>query len=128
MSATDTETYDAPFGWNHALRVIPLTKAGPMHIVDADWPVVAGALDRERGTAGSTDERVIWLKARRHADGRVIIYGSRVGPVTIRGGEIVPAGASLVVPILRLARWLDAPPHLANALADELKLVPRRGE
>lgn len=111
--------YDAfPSGGFGGTRLITLTTAAAVHVAISEWPAIAGELEREYGEPGSEDERAVWLRVRGHIDGSMIVYGKRIGPITISGGEIVPAGGDVVVAILRLGRLLAAPQHLANRLID----------
>lgn len=47
-------------------RTITLTKRAPVQIVESEWPVISYAKDDTAGWA---------IRVRRHADGRVIVYG-----------------------------------------------------
>lgn len=56
-------------------RTITMTDRSPVAIVDSDWPIVAeAAVDDDHQRVNQWSQRS-WVKVRRHADGRVLIYG-----------------------------------------------------
>ncbi len=81
-------------------RTVTLTDRDPVTIAEADWPQIGRA---EIGGDGPHDWMAATLVARRHADGRTLVYGvlrrfaaprHRTG-ATIRAGEVVAAGGDV---------------------------------
>lgn len=97
-------------------RTITLTDRAPVRIVESEWPVVSVARDDAAGWA---------VRVRRHADGRVIVYGSRG---VAREGELlasVSASDAVADAILRVGALCGAPGSaiaqcIANLPAEEL--------
>lgn len=81
-------------------RIITLTDARPVKIVEADWPVVAVA---KTFGDGHIEVQANWTKAirvREHSDGRRIVYGTHDrGPGGMHMGFRGAAGGSIVPPI-----------------------------
>jgi hypothetical protein len=105
------------------VRTITLTTAAPVRIREADWPFIAQASETE-GKGGNAE--VTWMKVRRHADGRAIVYGGRDcedRPLGMRGGELVKSGGDIAAAIWRLSRELDASDLLTRELIAKLPAV-----
>ena len=67
---------------NQKKRTITLTNRAPVSIVEADWPVLAYALNDSYEGGGSWDQDnaqgeldKYYLTARQHSDGRTLVYG-----------------------------------------------------
>jgi hypothetical protein len=91
-------------------RIITLTDRPPVQIAERDWPQIA----RSAGmTADDGSSRYGELRARRHADGRAIVYGRRIddvnGALRHRGGELVPAGGDIAAACRRVGETLRLP-------------------
>lgn len=91
-------------------RTITLTGRSPVKIHEDEWPVIAHA-KAEDPTHRYT------LIARRHADGRHLVYGVAdardwKAHQSWRGGEIVDAGADLVATIRRVG--VDLPERVVH--------------
>lgn len=94
-------------------RTITLTNRPPVKIREAEWPVIASAVERPgsfaNGTPVSDDETDEYsIRVRQHVDGRTIIYG-RINAATAwthtedwRGGELLTAGADVAAAIRRV--------------------------
>lgn len=86
-------------------RIITLTARAPVEIVEANWPVIARAdgdsypksacCSDYSARRGGGELDIYILRVRRHADGRVIVYGvldaatAWTGSVDRRGGELL---------------------------------------
>ncbi len=118
---TDTTRYE------NKSRTITLSTAAPVRIRDAEWPFLSQAMTTER--EGTDQEETTWLKVRRHADGRSLVYGgvdarwTRSKFPDRRAGELVEPGGDVVAAIWRLARELDAPPLLTREAIAKLPAV-----
>lgn len=89
-------------------RTITLTSAIPVRIVDAEWPSIASASadwsDNPRIPCQANRSRKVWMRVRRHADGRTIVYSaaeydSRYADdesFTVRAGVVLGANADVV--------------------------------
>lgn len=55
-------------------RTITLTDAPPVKIIEDTWPIIAEG-SAHGGQYGFQAFDAAWIKARRHADGRTIVYG-----------------------------------------------------
>lgn len=101
-------------------RVITMSRRAPIRIRDAEWPILAEvSWSAEEGQdAGG------WLKVRRHADGRVVVYGGdsshRRFPDDLRAGELVAAGADVVAAIMLIAAELGAPHSITRSAIAQL--------
>lgn len=77
-------------------RIIPLTGRAPVKIDDSLWPIIAKA-STFSGEHECQANTIAWIRVRRHADGRVLVYGCResgpggwpVGAAGWRGGELL---------------------------------------
>lgn len=109
-------TNDAP----SKLRRISMTGAAPVQIADAQWPIYAQS-SWHGGLPPGTADRSCWLKVRRHADGRSIVYGgfdTKIeGERELRGGELVPVGGDLVAAIKRVSATCNAQECLDRCLS-----------
>ena len=94
---------------------ITLTNRAPVTIDPAQWGTIANA-GWYSGQYECQANEIEFLRVRRHADGRVIVYGVREsGPggmpmsyVGARGGELVLAGRSIAAAIQRVGESIDA--------------------
>lgn len=103
-SKTEFSIPDAAMKKDVAQRVITLTNAQPIRIIDADWTLIASGNgdsfignDHARHTQSTSNgelDRYI-LKVRQHNDGRTIVYGifdaasAWTGHEDRRGGELL---------------------------------------
>lgn len=89
---------------------ISMTRRPPISVAPSQWGTIADA----RWYAGAIECQASedgYLRVRRHADGRAIVYGQRgIGPGGMPagyrsryGGEILAAGADIAAAILRVA-------------------------
>ena len=95
-------------------RIVTLTGRAPVEIVEADWPIVARACsdtgndylsqsDHSQADRASLLTRY-YLMARRHADGRALVYAVVEGPGgTLRHGDLLAAIHSPGAPALAIA-------------------------
>jgi len=79
-------------------RTITLTGRPPVVITESDWPIIASARDR---WSGDLQNHIKWfIAARRHTDGRAIVYATylAVGPnghtASVRRGLLLPSDAT----------------------------------
>jgi hypothetical protein len=103
------------------MLTITLTGRPPVRIAKADWPIIA------EGRAFAHDGQVpkqanakttAWIRVRRHADGRAIVYGLWDHDTVWGDGRSVRAG--------RLLKADESMPEAIKAVGDELAAC--RGE
>jgi hypothetical protein len=86
-------------------RTITLTDRPPVRIDDDAWPCIAKAGWYE-GEIECQANRSGWLRVRRHADGRTIVYGAYDtawrGEACIRAGELLTIDCDVVAAIRRV--------------------------
>lgn len=82
-------------------RVITLTGRAPVRIVERHWPEIAA-------TGWDARDTRLWLRIRRHEDGRAIVYGGSMADRGRRAGEVVEVDGSIVPAIQRVAAALEA--------------------
>lgn len=115
-------------------RKITLTDRAPVQINEADWPVIArGSGDSFRGNDYGRRQQALaqgevdryFLTARKHADGRVLVYGvfdgasAWTGSEDRREGDLLDPGADLAVAIRRVGERCELPEAvIRDALAD----------
>jgi len=115
-------------------RTITLTGRAPVSIVEAEWPVIAkgdgdsyGSRDYSRHqqarSRGEID--VYCLRARRHADGRTLVYGVLVaasawtGSEDRRGGVLLAGGEDVATAIRSVGEECEIPDSvIRECLAD----------
>lgn len=101
-------------------RTITLTGRAPVRIVEEEWPVLARAdgdsaaasirrdYARHEQAAGQGELDDYALRVRRHADGRVLVYGlcdgatAWTGTESRRGGELLDRGDDVIAAIRRV--------------------------
>ena len=108
-------------------RTITLSGRAPVMINDADWPIIAEATANNSHNGIDRDAtRDAWMKVRRHADGRTIVYGCREtrfqGEHDRRAGVLVPSGENIeqVIQLVGGQLWGD---ELAQACLEDLPAV-----
>jgi len=57
------------------IRTITLTGRAPVKVRDSQWPIVAVASDHD-GQVECQANRKWWIRIRKHADGRLLVYGA----------------------------------------------------
>ena len=101
-------------------RTITLTGRPPVKIREDQWPIVAqGAYSNARPQSTRTVE--IWLRVRRHTDGRAIVYAGYTyeslwqgeEQLRVRVGDLIGPGDDLVRAIQRVGG------ELADRIEDE---------
>src|SRR5262245_17983911 len=98
---------------------IQLTRGPTVRIRGSEWPELSSAEEVEHGYPGSPKERAVWMRVRRHSDGRKIVYAARTGQCSIRCGELLdPADGlvELIAALRRLQALVDAPAVLVLRL------------
>lgn len=102
-------------------RTITLTDRPPVKINEAEWPVIAKG-DWHEGRIAAQANRSGWLRVRRHADGRAIVYGAYStqwgGERDRRGGELLDKDADVAAAINRVAESVNAEECAADCIAD----------
>lgn len=97
-----------------------MTNRPPVRVSDETWPIVASGAASHDDSGGRGNqpnrERTNWIRVRRHADGRHLVYG--VSDYTTRfqgesgysysGGELLDAGADPIPVIHRVAHGIMA--------------------
>ena len=108
-------------------RTITLSGRAPVTINGSDWPIIAEATANNSHNGIDRDAtRDAWMKVRRHADGRTIVYGCREtrfqGEHDRRAGVLVPSGANTeqVIQLVGGQLWGDG---LAQACLEDLPAV-----
>ena len=108
-------------------RTITLSGRAPVTINDADWPIIAEATANNSHNGIDRDAtRDAWMKVRRHADGRTIVYGCREtrwqGEHDHRAGVLVPSSENIeqVIQLVGGQLWGD---ELAQACLEDLPAV-----
>lgn len=105
-------------------EIILMTARAPVRIQTAAWPVIAQAEDQIGH--GPSPEFAWQITVRRHADGRVLVYGSRVGaPVgderdPLCAGYLYPNSLGLVTGIRQVEREIWARDGLSQAVLSRL--------
>ena len=106
---------------------IKLTDRKPVKISEKRWPIVAGIEDwdaSQLGLAWHEVSRSWWLRVRKHADGRFLVYGSWDSALpnerTRWGGYRLGAGADIVATIYELTEELGLSECTADQVAREL--------
>jgi hypothetical protein len=119
------------------LRTITMTDRPPVQIRECEWPEIASAIDDDCGETdyakrrqalaqGSADR--YYLRVRRHADGRSIVYGvldaaaaawrREAGGHDIRAGEVLEPGDDIVAALHRVGMACEFPERvIAEAIA-----------
>lgn len=86
-------------------KTVKLSGRPPVTFLEKDWPVTAKASDFSGGSGHACQaNEEAWIRVRRHADGRYLVYGQRDSgpggtPLGYRGvcaGELVEAGDDVV--------------------------------
>jgi hypothetical protein len=108
-------------------RTITLTNHAPVTIREDAWPIISSAR-WWRGEIESQADRKWWMKVRRHADGRTIVYGGYTtrwqGEHDRKAGELLnDEGPTTVVAIRMIAAELGAPDDLVRAMIADLPAV-----
>jgi hypothetical protein len=105
---------------------IPLSDRAPVRIDRAAWPLIADA-DWNSGEHDCQANEIARVRVRRHADGRVLVYGVReAGPGGMpfgyratRAGYLSATDADIATTIRAVADAIGAP-HLAQACIADL--------
>ena len=119
-------------------RTITLTGRAPVRIAESAWPQIARA---DRTEEDGAIQRRWHLLVRRHADGRILIYGIKLvlGVIglsnDIHGGELLEPGeltkaevfGEIPNAILRVAHTIGLP-ELAQVCCAQLPAVELDGE
>jgi len=114
-------------------RTITLTGRPPVRITEADWPQIA--IGSEYAHDGDLECQAnrrtkIWIRVRRHADGRSLIYGryehdsawQSEPDAHERAGRLCPPSADIPATIAEVADLLvaqGAPPDMTGRVARE---------
>lgn len=86
-------------------KIVKLTGRPPVTFLEKDWPVIAKASDFSGGNGHACQaNEEAWVRVRRHADGRHIVYGLRdsgpggmhAGYRGVCAGELVEANGDVV--------------------------------
>lgn len=109
---------------NARTRIITLTDAQPVKILDEQWPTIAQAVgDSYLGSNPMEHAEAIEksrldhysLRVRQHADGRAIVYGVLDAAIQTehgedyRGGERIDAGADIPAAVRRVGEYCKLP-------------------
>lgn len=109
-----------------AKRTITLTNHAPVTIREDTWPIISSAR-WWRGEIESQADRKWWMKVRRHADGRTIVYGGYQtkwqGEADRKAGELLDSDKPTVITIRLVADDLGAPDDLVRAMIADLPAV-----
>jgi hypothetical protein len=105
---------------------IALSDRAPVRIVASEWPVIAKG-SWFSGQHECQAGEVAWIKVRRHADGRVLVYGLRGRgpggmPIDYRGasaGYLLAAGVTSPEIVRAIRRVVGVLGHDLDCLADE---------
>ncbi len=88
-------------------RIVTLTDQPPVKIREADWPTIAAAdwIDHDNRYEFQANRKwKLWIKVRRHADGRTLVYGGYLYDTCFQGerdivekrGTLLDAGGDVI--------------------------------
>jgi hypothetical protein len=105
-------------------RTITLSDAAPVKIDDSKWPIIAEGRDYP-GEHFFQAFDLVWIKVRRHADGRTLVYGGagdashggRPEREDRRAGYLLPDPTETVATIRVVAVELSETDHCAELAA-----------
>jgi len=104
-------------------RTITLSDRAPVTIVETDWPVIAQASEHDNQHEFQAN-RTWHLYVRRHADGRVIVYGvyrtKFEGEHDRRGGHLLDPGENIASHISGVAKALGFDERMAQECIADL--------
>jgi hypothetical protein len=107
-------------------RTITLTDHAPVTVREDAWPIIAQAR-WWRGEIEHQADRKWWMKVRRHADGRTIVYGGYQtrwqGESDRKAGALLDNDKPTIITIRIIADDLNAPEELVRELIADLPAV-----
>lgn len=105
-------------------RVITLSNRPPVKIKEDEWPVIGKASWSDNPSIPSQANRDASVRVRRHADGRVIVYGTYSsqwqGETGLKSGLLLDKGADIAAAIYGVVEDLGVTATMAAECVADL--------